>query len=58
MDFVLDQYAPYVWSSYALFLAFLVWDYLSPRLRMARTRQQIQSRLKREAQRKSTGNAP
>ncbi|HET9049430.1 MAG TPA: heme exporter protein CcmD [Chiayiivirga sp.] len=57
MNFVLDQYAPYVWSSYALFLAFLLWDYFSPRLRMARARQQIKSRLKREAQRKRSGGA-
>ncbi len=36
MNFVLDQYAPYVWASYALFFALLIWDFLMPQLRMRR----------------------
>lgn len=59
MNFVFDQYAPYVWTSYALFLAFLLWDYLSPRLRMTRVRAHIRARLQREIQRaNSKGKSP
>lgn len=51
MNFVLDQYAPYVWVSYALFLAMLIWDFLMPRLRMRRVRREIIARRRREAAR-------
>ena len=56
MNFTLDQYAPYVWTSYALFVAMLVWDYLMPRLRMRRARRAVATRMKREAAR--TGGKP
>ena len=56
MNFTLDQYAPYVWSSYAIFVAVLVWDYLIPRLRLRRTRRTVATRLRREAAR--TGGTP
>ena len=55
MNLALDQYAPYVWSSYALFVAMLAWDYLIPRLRLRRTRRAIAIRMKREATRKPGG---
>lgn len=51
MNFALDQYAPYVWASYALFIALLVWDFLMPRLRMRRVRREITTRRRREAAR-------
>ena len=51
MNFVLDQYAPYVWASYALFLALLIWDFLMPQLRMRRVRREIIVRRRREAAR-------
>lgn len=52
MNFVLDQYAPYVWSSYALFLAALLWDFLMPHLRLRRFRRELAQRLRRAAARK------
>ena len=55
MNVGLDQYAPYVWASYAIFVAMLVWDYLIPRLRLRRTRRAIAIRMKREATRKPGG---
>ncbi|HRN58811.1 MAG TPA: heme exporter protein CcmD [Chiayiivirga sp.] len=57
MNFSLDQYAPYVWSSYAIFVAMLVWDYVIPRLRLRRTRRVVAARLRREAAR-NTGGTP
>ena len=57
MNFSLDQYAPYVWSSYALFVAMLAWDYVIPRLRLRRTRRVVATRLRREAAR-NTGGTP
>ncbi len=53
MNFSLDQYAPYVWSSYALFVAMLAWDYLVPRLHLRRARRAAAARLRREAARKA-----
>ena len=57
MNFSMDQYAPYVWSSYAIFVAMLVWDYVIPRLRLRRTRRVVAPRLRREAAR-NTGGTP
>ena len=51
MNFMLDQYAPYVWTSYALFLALLIWDFWMPRLRMRRVRREILARQRRDAAR-------
>ena len=59
MNFVLDQYAPYVWASYALFVALLVWDFLMPRLRLRKVRGQLAARQRREAARATrSGVAP
>lgn len=59
MNFVLDQYAPYVWTSYALFVALLAWDYLMPRLRLRKVRGDLAARRRREAARASrTGDTP
>ena len=54
MSFGLDQYAPYVWASYAAFVAMLVWDFVMPRLRLRRTRREVTARQRREAARKGT----
>ena len=51
MNFVLDQYAPYVWTSYAVFVAMLVWDFLMPQLRMRKVRRQLGKQQRREAAR-------
>lgn len=52
MSFGLDQYAPYVWASYAIFVAMLIWDFLMPPLRMRRVRRELAKRQRREAARK------
>ncbi len=52
MNFGLDQYAPYVLASYAIFVAMLVWDFLAPQLRMRRVRRELTTRQRREAARK------
>lgn len=51
MSFALDQYAPYVWASYAIFVAVLIWDFAMPQLRMRRVRRELATRLRREAAR-------
>ncbi|MEJ5207991.1 MAG: heme exporter protein CcmD [Lysobacteraceae bacterium] len=51
MNFVLDQYAPYVWTSYAVFVAMLVWDFLMPQLRMRKVRRELGKQQRREAAR-------
>ena len=51
MNFVLDQYAPYVWTSYAVFIAMLVWDFLMPQLRMRKVRRELGKQQRREAAR-------
>ena len=40
-------------GAYAVFAAFLAWDFLVPRLRLARARRNIVLRAKREAARKN-----
>ena len=39
----------YVSASYLVFAAVMAWDYLSPRLQLARVRRSIRSRLRRAA---------
>lgn len=48
------SYQNYVLGAYAVFAAFLAWDFVVPRLRLARIRRAIALRAKREATR-STG---
>ena len=50
------SYLEYVVGAYAVFAAFLAWDFLAPRLRIARIRRAIVQRARREASR-STGTA-
>lgn len=45
------SYREYVLGAYAVFAAFLAWDWLVPRLRLARVRRDIVLRAKREAAR-------
>jgi len=47
------SYLEYVIGAYAVFVLFLVWDFVVPRLRLARTRRNIVLRAKREAARLS-----
>ena len=44
-------YEFYVWSSYALFLLALAWDFLLPRLREQRAWRTVKRRIQRDAQR-------
>ena len=46
------SYLEYVVGAYAVFAATLAWDFLVPRLRIARTRRAIALRARREAARK------
>ena len=45
------SYLGYVVGAYAVFAAFLAWDFLVPGLRLARARRNIVLRAKREAAR-------
>lgn len=47
------NYLEYVIGAYAVFAAFLLWDFLLPRLRLQRIRRAIVQRAKREATRNS-----
>jgi heme exporter protein D len=49
MNLSMGNYGFYVWTSFALFVAMLAWDYASPRLRFARVRRAMLARGKREA---------
>lgn len=44
------SYQGYVFGAYAVFAAFLAWDFLVPRLRLARTRRAILLRARRAAE--------
>jgi heme exporter protein D len=41
----------YVGAAYAVFAAVLAWDYLAPRIQLARLRRQIALRIRRDAAR-------
>ena len=45
------SYREYVIGAYAVFAVFLAWDFLVPRLRLARARRNIVQRAKRDAAR-------
>ena len=47
------SYLEYVVGAYAVFALFLAWDFLVPRLRLARVRRNIVQRAKRDAARQS-----
>ncbi len=47
------SYLEYVIGAYAVFAAFLAWDFLVPRLRLARASRNIVLRAQREAARTS-----
>ncbi|MBX3696345.1 MAG: heme exporter protein CcmD [Dokdonella sp.] len=44
-------YGGYVWSSYAIFMLFLLFDFIAPRLRNRRVIAELRGRLKRERKR-------
>lgn len=45
-------YGTYVWPSYAVFVAALLWDALSPWLRTRRVQRELTLRLRRQATRR------
>jgi heme exporter protein D len=45
-------YGAYVWPSYAVFVAALLWDALAPQLRSRRVERELRLRLRRQAARK------
>jgi heme exporter protein D len=49
--FDMGRYGVYVWTSYALFLAMLLWDGLTPWLRQRRVLRALRLRRQREAAR-------
>jgi heme exporter protein D len=51
------SYQNYVIAAYSVFAAFLAWDFLVPRLRLARVRRAIAQRARRDDTR-SAGAAP
>ena len=48
------SYLDYVVGAYAVFAAFLAWDFMVPRIRLARTRRAILQRARRDATRSGT----
>ncbi len=46
------SYAGYVVGAYAVFAAVLAWDFVAPRVRLARVRREIAARARREATRR------
>ncbi|SFM95701.1 heme exporter protein CcmD [Dokdonella immobilis] len=44
-------YGAYVWSSYAIFMLFLLFDFIAPRLRNRRVIAELRGRLKRDRKR-------
>ena len=52
------NYMEYVVGAYAVFAAFLGWEFVMPRLRLARVRRAIAQRAAREATRAATGSTP
>lgn len=53
MNLGMGNYGIYVWTSFALFVAVLIWDYLTPRIRFARARRAVLARSKREIARRT-----
>lgn len=53
MNLGMGHYGVYVWTSFALFVAVLAWDYLTPRIRFARARRAVLARTKRETTRRA-----
>ncbi len=51
------SYHEYVIGAYAVFALFLAWDFLVPRLRLARVRRDIVLRAQREVARKQGNTA-
>ncbi len=45
------SYLEYVLGAYAVFAAFLIWDFMVPRLRLAKARRDIAGRAARDAAR-------
>lgn len=50
----MGEYSAYVWTCFALFLAFLLWDLIVPAWRLRRLRREIALRERRAAARTAT----
>ena len=46
--FNMGGYAAYVWSSWALTIVFLLWQFIQPKLMNAKIKKSIQRQIKRE----------
>lgn len=51
--FEMGGYEFYVWSSYALFVLALIWDFFAPRVRERRAWRAVKRRMQRESQRRA-----
>lgn len=49
---------PFVYVSYALFVLFIIWDWLMPRWKMRQTRRRHQALMRRKQARKKTPSKP
>ena len=47
------NHAPFILGSYAVFAAFLLWDFIAPRLALRRLRRELGARAARAERRKS-----
>ena len=52
--FAMGGYGFYVWSSYALFVAILAWDFLAPRLRERATLRRLALKQRRTESRSAS----
>ncbi|MEZ5465071.1 MAG: heme exporter protein CcmD [Lysobacteraceae bacterium] len=54
----MGKYGVYVWGSYGTLVAFLIWDWLAPRLQRRRLLRSIRQRERREATRIKRSKSP
>ena len=52
----MGEYSAFVWSCFAIFFAFLLWDLVQPAWRLRRLRREIVLRTRRDAARTTTTN--
>lgn len=54
----LGEYSSYVWSCFLLFAALLIWDLITPALRLRRLKRDLMLRSQRDAARKAGTESP
>ncbi|MFY8134676.1 MAG: heme exporter protein CcmD [Aquimonas sp.] len=52
----MGEYSAFVWSCFAIFFAFLLWDLVQPAWRLRRLQREIVLRARRDAARTATTN--